>query len=272
MTEQTTGEVQEAPVQETPEGTPPVENAPEEQQVTTGTPGTPTPDGVAVEKTPEQVAQDAAHWQTESQKAKEALRMLQNQRDALKAPEYQTASEARQQQIPQSQSTQQPLSDNDLADKLRDDPLLLAGYLKQEIGQLFQETTQLAAQKQNAQRENEDAGRIVANFCTNNKVSGDDMMAEYDSIRKLVGDSVPPSAMSSLVMDGLTMKMMQGNLKQNATEAAAHASAAVKQAALTTQPLAAGGAPEVGEKTQEQTIADKFKQDPSKSKIAGMFG
>ena len=278
MTDEQAGNVQDAPVQETPTETPSVQTTPEGQQVTTETPGTPNSADTAVSKTPEQLAQDVAYQQTQKQeqmkRADDAVAELQ----ALQAEKNMfatkpTAQPETSQQRTQPQHTQQ--ENEELADRLRDDPIELARMQSQNFEAMLDSKLDAyasrVAEREIVTREAQNATKILSNFCTNNSIPHDEMTKEYDSLAALVGHDVSPAAMSELIIKNLQMKMMQGNIANASTEAAAKASLAVKQAALTTQPSPSGDI-EPGEKTGEQTIADKFGPSKGKSALDGMFG
>lgn len=239
-------------VQETPQETPPVAIVSDEQAKTTGTPEQSSPAAPPVEKTPEQVEKDRAYFQTEMEKTKAELKSLS--KESVTPPKEVATPTQPAQQI-------QGLSNEDLEQKLRDEPLVgmqvIAEHSSNMIKQGFADMKQDAKVEAEFNAQSREANRLVKDFCTKLDISPE-ILAAADKRVKASGLAGTPSQLANLTLSfAETMKFQQDGAVAS-TQIAADVAETVKNQQLTVQP--ATGAPSSPTSISAQDlIANKFK-------------
>ena len=268
------------PDQGTPQETPPETDAPDEQKTEVEKPAesdsTSAPaDAAPPEKTPEQLKADRAFFQEDAQKTKAELARLREQgQQPSEQPVTATEFQAKQPSAPDWISNLGNLSDEELNDKLREDPLLQMQV--QEYRQEQRLTKMLdqrdAATKADAllEHESRQTQKALDVFRDKHNVPQE----QYDEVLqelKTLGLKGRPPAIGELIMDRLTARQMSGNLQVVATEAAAKAAQAQKTQVLTMQPDGGGPQPDATPKTQEEKIAGTFTPSRENTVLQGLF-
>lgn len=248
MADPETNNAPETP-QETPSGAQVAEGANEPQ----GTPASSNPEGgqpTPTEKDKSQVEADRAHWQQKFQEERAKLAALTSQ----PAAQPETPAQA------QAQFQQQQPSREEMNQMLESDPMLgyaavtqhLVGHVDQLFNRKFAEIERRGEER--------DAQAAFNNFCTSCNVTPEEKTdaEQYVQQMGIQNSNLSPRAIKTMMADRINYnRMVSGNQKQ-AMEAAAQASQAAKQQAMTIQPD--GGAPPqpTGPKTVEEAIAGKF--------------
>lgn len=272
------------PEKETPQETPPSQEVPEEQATPEETPAqSDSTDGDATTeakpqeapadgKTPEQIKEDAAHWQTQYQEARAELDQLRT------APDDESGDEQPDQPA-RDQKKDQPsawdLSDEELSQKLRDDPVLLAQVVQEQNRRDMQSiiTSELnrIREREKFNNEAQTANRVLANFKAKNQIPDDKFTEARDYVKGL-GVNGRPAAIAQMVIDHLNYQMMMGNLQRTTTEVAEKASRAVRQQLLTQQPTDSGQPEAPAAQSPVEHIPARFGRSKSQSVLDEFFG
>lgn len=270
------------PEQETPvEETPPVEGGAEEQAVVEETPEQPDSSQKAVaeqaqpQKTPEQIDEDRKHWQTEAQSLKAQLKDIQSKYSEPEKPVSEAAPKPVAANERDFSTALNQLSDDELREQLRNDPILqmqLNRYNTQQLlSTMLDEREQKAEARARYAAEAADANKSVEAFCVRNNIPME-RAREIKASLESAGIQARPSTMAELIGDRLVMELVAGNVQKVAAVAAAKAARAAKTQPLTTQPDGGGPAANTGgEKSIEERLADKFKPDKGKEAINRLF-
>lgn len=216
---------QETPVAIEPEGTPSATVVTEEQ-TTEETPAPPdsevdaaakTDDG----KTPEQVKEDAAHWQTEYQRSQDELAQLRGEPETPATPET-------------SPTPQPHLTDEEVDEQLRD-PRVQMQVQAEQTRQIIR--SELADERH--RMASTEANRVLQDFRHKQGISDENFKAAEKSILDS-GLKGSPAAISSAIIKELNYQRMTGHMAERTTQVEAETADKVKRQMLTVQPGAGG--------------------------------
>lgn len=251
---------QETPVEETPS----VENGPDESPETPATTASDkTPEGTP-HKTPEQIKDDAAFFQTKYQSAKAELDTLRG--EFVDEPE----------DAPHAQDTpaQKPLTDEELGQLVAENPILAMQFMTQEFSRVVDERLsdrdKKAQARRDFERENDRANLALAKYYRENNVTKE----EYGAAKKeldALGVRARPSGYTDLLIDRIEINRFKAHGAKKVQEAAAKAAQAAKTQVLTTQP-GGGEVSQPAAKTHQDVIAEKFAPSKQSKKFEGFFG
>lgn len=261
------------PEQETPKEETPSATAPEEQTPPAEKPAqtdSPVEDAGKPEKTPEQIADDKAFFQAESQQAKEELAALRGQA-AERAEEKPTEGKPVAEK-PTSQFDQ--MSDEEVNEYLKEHPLDAMRIQETRQAQILKSTLgEMLDDRDRKSQYNHEAGttrKVLNAFCQKHGISAE-QFEEARSYFETLGIQANPSAVGELIIDRLQGAMVRGNIGKAQTNAAAQAAQAVKQQLLTQQPTTQGQPDASTPKTQEEVVAAKFGESKAKAALDSMF-
>lgn len=262
--EETSTTEQETPATEKPSAT----EVPDGQETVTEKPAESNSEAENVvatppEKTTEQLIADRAHFQTGMQEAKDELKSYHSESQEQPKTEVTSPSEGKDDDF-------SGMSRDDINDRLRDDPMLMAQVMTQELDRKAQLRESERDRKLEHSSESTYAKRVLTEFCSKNDVSGEEFDAANQRLRDMKV-SASPTAYGQLLVDSINAAKIQSNLDVKSTEAAAKAAQAAKTQVLTIQP--GGGAPAASSEplTQAQIIQNKFKKSASKTVLDKMF-
>lgn len=257
----------ETPVEETPLP----QLGSEEPEVPEGTPAPSTPEEKPAEsqkppeKTPEQLKEDAAYWQTKSQEAIARLKEFSEQfaepePDATHLTPESTDSE-KSGDLFVDQKALSTEGGQDVNQMLADNPMLgfaaVADHLEQRITRLL-EKREAKAEMQLANRE---AQAAIRRYAIDNGFKPEELTAAWNEVKSL-GLRGDPRKIVSLVAKTMEMNRLTSDGNQTATEAAAKAARAVKMQQVTVQPEGGSVSPPAAKtlkdwnKQQADEIAD----------------
>lgn len=264
MTDQNTEVVQETQV-ETP-------SAPASSDEQATTPETPTqvdsaaPPVETAQKTAEQIEADRAHYQTAYQETQKELR-------AMRAKEKQPETATPTQQPSQQFSQQGQMTQEEMNDQLRDNPLLAMQALAQDNRLSMQ--NEFANMKQELQRDvalqnaSDEANRVVKEFCTRLNIDPK-FVNEATAKIKQMGIKGDPAQMAELTLEMAQMNDSRANSATANMQTAAETSASIKQQAMTVQPDT--GAPSSPKSISFQDgISGKFTKPQNKNTLSRLF-
>lgn len=262
MAEPEQAEVQlETPTKETPS----VEASSEETKTTDGTPAESTPEENKSEKTPEQLKDDAAHWQAQHQKSQAKLKAFE---DGLAAPtslfEPESPAEPDKPAPITPASAEAQTEDMDLAKLIEEQPGLGLAAVADHLDQKAEERFQKAERKRQFKSDADDAERQLRKFAVDNDYSAKDYSGAVDEI-KAMKISGHPKQIVTLMAERMEKNRMLGGFDQAKTEAAAKAALAIKTQALTIQPDGSTSPVPAGPKTPAQILSDKFSRPSERS-------
>lgn len=257
-------------IPETPaEETPPVATGSEETKPVEGTPAEPTPETEpsaapdGTEKTPEQLKEDAAHWQTKHQESQAKLKAFEDglaQPASLFEPEPSVEPDKPAPAVPTPADGQ---GDMDLAQLLKDQPELGIAAMADHLDQKAEERFNRAERQRQFKSDADDAERALRKFAVENEFSIEEYNTAVGEIRamELSGN---PKQIVKLMAGRMFENRSVGKNDQLSTAAAAKAAQAAKQQQLAVQPDGGTPAP-VGPKSLDETVQSKFK--PSKKRL-----
>lgn len=263
---------------ETHGGTP-QEVSPEAEQPKTETPAVPDSAAAAGEsappsKTPEQLAADAAHWQTQFQEEHEKTKHLKGLTDEALAKLRDLAPKPMEEQPsprPAAPSPRPPdLDDNAMNEALRENPMLgfqavsehLRTSVASEVAKIFDER-----ERQREYRyEEREANRTLNEFAQKANISSDEVQAARQELVNL-GIKGSPAGIAALTIQQLNARVATKNIAERVAKAEADAAQKVKTGALTRQPgtTTPGVATETPELSPAEVIARKFTRPAPKT-------
>lgn len=272
------------PDQETPKETPSDAAVPEGQEPAGETPApSDSPEGGAKEapvKTAEQLKEDAAFYQGKYQNAVEetkaftaddARRELTSVDGSIdigaESPGVSVASEAKP-------ATQPGVTDTELQDQLRDNPVLMAQLLREQsvldTNAAIAEQFKQFEQNQQMQGETDRANETLNRYLGENKIP----TKEFDDAKQYLKDrgiKAAPRQVAAMIIDQIELSRLRGGIEGRTRQAAADASQAIKAQALTIQSEGGGEVPISSPKTQEEFVRDKFKTATGPQKLDGLY-
>lgn len=263
---------------------------PEVPETPPATEGTPSPEAPATEpvvepqekqeptappqKTPEQLAQDRAYYQAESQKAKEELKRLRDEFAQITAP--QTPSDAKL-NVPQTGTYAERLkgmTTEQIEQWIAENPHEASLAAQEKIKSDILGEIEAREQKQNAdltfRLETREANRWLNEFNQRNKITADEFKEATDYVTSL-GIKASPTAIAELVTRQLIAQRLLTNTAMQVETVKADAAQKVKQQLLTKQP-GAGALPASKPMTYEESVAAKFTKSKEDKALAGFFG
>lgn len=278
-------------VGETPKETPPQDGDSVESATTEETPVEKTDsDGGTTdatekteprEKTPEQLKDDRAHWQTKYQEAKSELEQIRDkyasawESDGKEEPKATT--EEKVDTLRTMVGNDKNITDDELREMLRDDPLLamrvqgefLLGKMQERLDardRYERESLRQADMK----AEEAAAYRVLNKWRDENKVTDEEFQ---NAVKSLKDDGIKgrPTAITNRIMQDITYQRFVANAATQMHEVAAEVSQKVKTQALTQQPDA-GGKDTEKPKYLEDILADKFGPSKANQALKGLFG
>lgn len=267
------------PVQETPKETPPVTEVPETPAVPEGTPAVADPkveqpvvteQPTTVGKTPEQLEQDRAYFQTEAQKAKEELKRI---RDEFTTGTAQPTPQAVTPVTPQVDKFQS-MSNEELENWIVAHPVeaMMAANekAKNDILTALEQRESKRESELAVKLEQREANRFLNEFGQRNKITADEFSEAKEYINSM-GVKGSPTVIAGMVTDRLIMQRLLNNTAAQVETVKAQVAQTVKQQLLTVQP-GAGTTPAPKQLTPEEMVASKFRQSKEDKALAGFFG
>lgn len=267
------------PVQETPKETPPVTEVPETPAVTEGTPAQPDPkveQPVVTEqpttgKTPEQLEQDRAYFQTEAQKAKEELKRI---REEFQPGTAQPTPPAEQPVVARPVDRFQSMSQEELENWIATHPVeaMMAANekAKQDILTALEQREAKKESELANKLEQREANRFLNEFSQRNKITPDEFNSAKEYVNAL-GVKGSPTVIAEMVTDRMIMQRLLTNTAAQVETVKANVAQQVKQQLLTVQP-GAGVTPQPKQLTPAELIAAKFKPGAGEKALSGFFG
>lgn len=269
--------------QETPEGTPSDSGdsgvSGESGETPAGSDSAGSADEGKHQKTPEQIKEDAAHWQSKYQELKEsgydadaAKRELTGGGTDLDSifggTEEKPASGDGMSGV--TAEDVQRMSDDQLNDLLRENPALALRVMNEMTRRELQ-STQRASEAQRTFELEKDRAKLVLNkYVSENKIDSGEVKKAQEYLSSL-GVKAHPSKVAALMIDRIEHQRLMGMMSQRAKEAEVKASQAAKKQALTQQPD--GSQPEPPKpKTLADVVQGKFKKSQSDKALDNLFG
>lgn len=209
-------------------------------------------------KTLEQKAADAAHWQSEAQRAKEELRAIQTpEEEAPVVPQPQPQLQSQ----PQPQQPAVPQSQDELNELLRENPMLGFEAFGNSVIDRIEAKIMEGEKRRELESQSREANKVVKDFCARNKVSAETLKSAQKWISESGLKGSPP-AISGAMIDRIQYLQLINSNQETVIEAAAKAATAAQTQALTMQPETV--VPDTqAPQTVEDQIASKFR--PSKA-------
>jgi len=197
-------------------------------------------------KTPEQVKDDAAHWQSEYQKSQDELKALMGDEGGDDAPEPEP-------QLPaQPAAPDRSMTDEEATEMLQDPRIQMQiqrAWMREDV------RTEIADAnvKERHRTESVEANRVLQKFRHDQGIGDEDFKTAETAV-KGSGLKGSPAAINSAIIRELNYQQMLGHLNTKTKQTEANTAAKVKRQLLTTQPAA--GAQQLKEVDPAKALAD----------------
>lgn len=259
----------ETPVQETVTEQPKSEEQPVESNSPETKADVSTEPVKPAEKTPEQLREDKAYWQT---RAQEALKELEK---AKVRPVEEPPAPAPVQQ-PQPIITQQTpqLTEDEIDEMLRDKPALalqvLAAHNKQQLETMLNDREKAKEVAQSFQREKEVAATVLDRYINENKISEDEVKEAVGHMAQM-GIKASPAGANDYIIKHIEFQRLLQTAARSVEQVKAEAAQAVKVQALTQQPGGGQQPAPAQPKSTTDLIKEKFSRTRGQKVLDELF-
>lgn len=218
-------------------------------------------------KTPEQLKDDAAHWQKKSQEYLAELKKAKAVTPAEQPPQTEPP--------PAVQPTQQPqYSEEELTEMLRDNPLLglqvMAAHWNKQLETTLEQREKAREIRTAFEREKDTASAVLDKYIAERSVSEDELRAATEEMAAM-GFKASPAGANTYIIRHIEHQRWLKTAATAVEQVKADVAQAVKTQAQTIQP-GGGQQPQPAQpKSTEELIKDKFSRSRGQKVIDALF-